>query len=73
MDRYTVNMAKSQIGFIDIIVLPIYEVIKAFLPNMQKYIGNLETNKSLWKEKIEEYEEKLSKNYKKKIWILKFK
>ena len=60
MDRYTVNTAKSQIGFIDVIVLPTYEVIKAFLPHMQTYIGNLERNKNRWKEKIEEYDEKLS-------------
>ena len=60
MDRYTVNTAKSQIGFIDVIVLPTYEVIKAFLPTMQMYIGNLENNKNRWKEKIEEYDEKLS-------------
>ena len=60
MDRYTVNTAKSQIGFIDVIVLPTYEVIKAFLPQMQIYIGNLERNKNRWKEKIEEYDEKLS-------------
>jgi hypothetical protein len=60
MDRYTVNTAKSQIGFIDVIVIPMYEVIKAFLPILQNYIGNLENNKTKWKEKIEEYDEKLS-------------
>lgn len=60
MDRHTVNTAKSQIGFIDYIVLPTHEVIKAFLPHYQKYIGFLEENKSRWKEKIDEYEEKLS-------------
>lgn len=60
MDRNTVNTARSQIGFIDVIVVPTYEVIKAFLPAYQKYIGILEENKGYWKEKIEEYDEKLS-------------
>ena len=60
MDRYTVNTAKSQIGFIEVIIMPTYEVIKSFLPEMQSYIGNLETNKNHWKEKIEEYDQKLS-------------
>ena len=30
MDRFTVNKAKSQIGFIDVIVQPHFEVVKNF-------------------------------------------
>lgn len=60
MDRYTVNTAKSQIGFIDVIVKPLYEVIKCFLPDLEKYIVNLDTNKKLWTEKFDEYDQKLS-------------
>ena len=61
MDRFTVNTAKAQIGFIDVILIPTYEVIKSFLPEMQRFIGNLATNKAQWREKIEEFDEKLSK------------
>lgn len=61
MDRYTVNTAKSQIGFIDVIVKPLYEVIKCFLPELANYITNLDNNKKIWSSKIEEYEAKLSK------------
>lgn len=60
MDRYTVNTAKSQIGFIDVIVKPLYEVVKCFLPELQTYIGNLEKNKVIWLGKIEEYDNILS-------------
>lgn len=60
MDRYTVNTAKSQIGFIDVIVKPLYEVVKCFLPELQNYIGNLDKNKKTWLEKIDEYDAQLS-------------
>ncbi len=60
-DRYTVNTSKSQLGFIDVIVLPTYEVMKTFIPLLQDYIGNLHDNKNYWRERIEFYDEKLSK------------
>lgn len=62
MDRFSVNTAKSQIGFIDVIVQPSFEVIKTFLPDLQLFIQNLENNKNLWKKKIDEYDEVLSIN-----------
>lgn len=60
MDRFTVNTAKSQIGFIDVIAFPTFDIMRMFLPNLQNYVENMSENKSKWKEKIEEYEEKLS-------------
>jgi hypothetical protein len=63
MDRYTVNAAKSQIGFIDIIVMPLYMVITEFLPDVEIAKKNMEENKSKWMEKIPYYDEKLSKIY----------
>ena len=32
MDRTTVNIAKSQVGFIDVIVMPAYEILQVVLP-----------------------------------------
>ena len=61
MDRYTVNKAKSQIGFIDVIVQPHFEVVKNFLPELQKYLKNLEINKKEWESRIEQYNEELGK------------
>jgi hypothetical protein len=63
MDRYTVNTAKSQIGFIDVIAGPTFEVVKNFVPIFNEYFCNLENNKNLWKTKIEFYEDELSKNF----------
>ena len=60
MDRYTTNTAKSQIGFIDVIVQPTFDVIKNFLPEIGNYYSNLESNKESWKGRIDEYEVKLS-------------
>jgi len=61
MDRFTVNKAKSQIGFIDVIVQPHFEVVGNFLPELQKYLKNLEENKKEWEGKVEIYQEELSK------------
>jgi 3'5'-cyclic nucleotide phosphodiesterase len=47
-DRYTTNMAKSQGGFIDFVVKPLYEVILVFLPDLQNYMPNFEENKKKW-------------------------
>lgn len=60
MDRYTVNTAKSQIGFIDVIVKPLYEVVKCFLPDLEKLLVNLEKNKETWQNRIPAYDEKLA-------------
>ena len=60
MDRFTVNTAKSQIGFIDVIAAPTFEVVKNFVPLFGDYFGNLENNKNIWKSKIDFYEEELS-------------
>ena len=60
MDRFTVNKAKSQIGFIDVIVQPHFEVVKNFLPELQKYVKNLESNKKEWESKIDFYQEEMS-------------
>ena len=69
MDRFTVNTAKSQIGFIDVIVQPTFEVIRSFLPLLSNYIGNFETNKERWRDKIPEYDEKLSRIFRKTFYL----
>lgn len=60
MDRFTVNTSKSQIGFIDVIVQPTFEVLKSFLPLLAEYVGNFEKNKAILTEKIEFYNQNLS-------------
>ena len=54
-------MAKSQGGFIDFVVKPLYEVILNFLPELQPFMQNFEDNKKKWTTLIPQYEERLSK------------
>ena len=63
MDRYTTNTAKSQIGFIDVIVLPLYEAVSQFIPELKTWFVNFEENKEKWKAKIGDYENELSSIY----------
>jgi hypothetical protein len=48
MDRYTVNIAKSQIGFIDFIVKPTWEVVVMMLPAVEIYQHYLDANRKNW-------------------------
>ena len=61
-DRYTTNIAKSQIGFINFIVLPSFtQVVKVF-PKLEHLVGALETNKQNWTSLFDEYEKQLTKD-----------
>ena len=59
MDRYTVNIARSQMGFLDYIVTPAYTALKDMLPAAQRNIDNIESNKEKWKALIDVFEEKM--------------
>lgn len=60
MDKYSVNLAKSQIGFIDVICKPIFEVLARFLPELDKYLNNCDSNKKEWGKLIENYDQLLN-------------
>jgi hypothetical protein len=60
MDRYTVNTAKSQSGFIQNLVIPLYDLIKTMLPETAEALQNLEVNKKIWDGRVAEFDEKLS-------------
>jgi hypothetical protein len=51
MDRVKPAEAKCQLGFIDFIVGPIFEVWASFLPEMKITIENLEANRNFWKKR----------------------
>ena len=59
MDRYTVNIAKTQIGFIDVIVWPTFDALKTEFPALIENCSQLLTNRENWIKKVEKYEEKL--------------
>lgn len=61
MDRTTINIAKSSIGFIDVIVEPAYAAFAKFLPHIKENLDNIAANKSKWQNLITEYHEKVIK------------
>ncbi|KAL4460858.1 hypothetical protein ABPG74_016330 [Tetrahymena malaccensis] len=60
-DRYTTNTAKSQVGFIDFIVKPLYEIICNFLPELKNYMQQIDSNKQRWNELIPFYDQDLER------------
>ena len=55
MDRVTTNIASSQIGFIDFIIKPSFEVAGMLLPNIYRLNEGVENNKKEWEKRITEY------------------
>eukprot|EP00347_Sterkiella_histriomuscorum_P012408 403368693 len=61
-DRKTTNVSKSQIGFIDFVVLPYFDAIAKILPQMEYSTMQLRQNKEQWVKHIDEYESQREKN-----------
>ena len=59
MDRSTVNIAKSQVGFIDVIVSPAYELLFQVIPQIEGHVNNIQENKARWTDLIDEYEDRM--------------
>jgi cAMP-specific phosphodiesterase 4/calcium/calmodulin-dependent 3',5'-cyclic nucleotide phosphodiesterase len=53
MDRETTNIAKCQLGFIDILVFPLFDALTLMLPGMNICVDNLEDNKEFFSTKVE--------------------
>lgn len=60
-DRYTTNTSKSQIGFINFMVSPLFVCVTNMVPAGSKTLECLKNNKEYWESKIEYYEEELKK------------
>merc|ERR1719482_1081772 len=52
MDRETTNIAKCQIGFINVLVHPLFVALHDFLPTIQPCIDNLIKNRMFWDENV---------------------
>ena len=52
MDRYTINVAKSQVGFIDVIVAPVFNSFTEVMPKFELCCQALSTNKELWSARV---------------------
>lgn len=59
MDRFTVNVAKSQVNFIDVIVSPTFETLRVEFPALVENCGQLSDNKAKWTKRIPKYEQEL--------------
>ena len=60
MDRATVNIAKSQIGFLNVIIQPAYQAVSQLL-SIQQNLANIESNRAKWQSSFDEYEELMLK------------
>lgn len=67
MDRTTTNIAKAQLGFIDVIVLPAFESFAKFLKILHKNIKNMKKNREKWAERVPEYQKKMEDGIKQVI------
>ena len=55
-DRDTTNIAKTQIGFLDFIIKPTFELVSQVLPHLSFTLKNIEANRTNWTERFDEYE-----------------
>lgn len=58
-DRYSINVAKSQIGFFDFFVKPFFAELTQAFPGMGFVIGNVELNSEYWKTQTNRCEKEL--------------
>ena len=56
-DRENTNIAKTQIGFLDIIIKPSFELAGKIAPKLAFCVDNVEANKAKWAEHFDEYEQ----------------
>ncbi|CDW89816.1 UNKNOWN [Stylonychia lemnae] len=60
MDRSIVNIAKSQIGYYDFIIVPFIQAMNQVI-SIEQNIQNVEDNKTKWQERFDEYEDRMNK------------
>lgn len=59
MDRYKVNIAKSQVGFISAVLIPFLIPICKSMKGMEFLLDNAQSNKEGWAKRVDEFEEKM--------------
>jgi hypothetical protein len=60
-DRFSVNIAKSQIGFISGVIIPFITPICREVKGLRFLINNSKANREKWTSLIDEYQEKINK------------
>ena len=56
-DRHTTNFAKSQIGFVQFMVLPYYSSISQLVPKLNGSVDVMKSNVETYKGLVDEYDE----------------
>jgi len=58
-DRYSINVAKSQIGFFDFFVKPFFSEVTDVFTTMNFIVGNIESNVEYWKTQVNRCQKEL--------------
>jgi hypothetical protein len=53
MNRNTTNIGTCQVGFIDLLVLPLYQSIVQVLPGLAEAVENIQSNRRFWRSIID--------------------
>merc|ERR1719487_2919037 len=70
MDRFTTNIAKNQLGFIDFVVTPLYEAVATAIPQANLQLEKIATNRRYWEERVDLMQESLERGDSvAKVWI----
>ena len=60
MDRQTVNVAKAQVGYIDFIIKPSFDILSEILPMMNVAVDNAEQNKTGYAKLVDKFETQMT-------------
>jgi len=63
-DRYTTNFAKSQIGFLNFVINPYFNILTSIIPKMSELTGEIGANVEIYKTMVDEQEELMKKGNK---------
>jgi hypothetical protein len=72
MDRHTTNIASNQLGFIDIIVYPLFEALNTIFPAVEQHIlDQMAENRQWWDERVATMQQSLQNggNNGEKVWL----
>jgi hypothetical protein len=56
-------MAKAQVGFMNFIVQPSFEVFELLLPKVHKMVETCKVNKEKWERNVDPYQKKMEMGY----------
>lgn len=64
-DRETTSISKSQVGFINFVVKPTFDLLAKFIPEVKPYQDNIDLNLTIFESKAQEEQKKKTESLKK--------